>query len=30
VYERRAIFIQLPFQDRKVRLDRCRVRKHGH
>ncbi len=29
VHERRAIFIQLPFQDRKVRLDRCRVGKHG-
>jgi len=29
VHERRAIFIQLPFQDRKVRLNRCRVGKHG-
>jgi hypothetical protein len=28
VHERRAIFFQLPFQDRKVRLDRCRVSKH--
>ncbi len=28
MHERRAIFIQLPFQDRKVRLDRCRVGKH--
>jgi hypothetical protein len=30
VHEHRAIFIQLPFQDRKVRLDRCCVGKHGH
>jgi len=29
VHERRAIFIQLPFQDRKVQLDRCCVGKHG-
>jgi hypothetical protein len=29
VHERRAIFIQLPFQDRKVQLDKCRVGKHG-
>ncbi len=28
VHERRAIFIQLPFQDRKIQLDRCRVGKH--
>jgi len=29
VHERRAIIIQLPFQDQKVQLDRCRVGKHG-
>ncbi len=29
VHERRAIFIQLPFQDRKVRLDKCRDGTHS-
>jgi len=29
VHDRCAIFIQLPFQDQKVRFDRCRVGKHG-
>jgi len=28
VHEHRAIFIQLPFQDRKVQLNRCHVGKH--
>jgi len=29
VHECREIFIQLPFQNRKLQLDRCRVGKHG-
>jgi hypothetical protein len=29
VHECCAIFIQLPFQDRKVRFNKCRVGKHG-